>query len=72
MFYSWFNAGFNQIKNIKLNKSKLAKQSIYFEQNIMREIVGSQDQTLLLMEDLIKFYLTKIILLRLKISSKKI
>ena len=35
----------SQIKNIKLNKSKLAKQSIYFEQNIMREIVGSQDQT---------------------------
>ncbi len=35
----------SQIKNIKLNKSKLAKQSIHFEQNIMKEIVGSQDQT---------------------------
>ena len=34
-----------QIKNIKLTKSKLAKKSIYFEQNVMKEIVGSQDQT---------------------------
>ncbi len=34
-----------QIKNIKLNKSKLASQSIHFEQNVMKEIVGSQDQT---------------------------
>ena len=34
-----------QIKNIKLNKSKLTKKSIHFEQNIMKEIVGSQDQT---------------------------
>ena len=34
-----------QIKNIKLNKSKLASKSIHFEQNVMKEIVGSQDQT---------------------------
>ena len=34
-----------QIKNIKLNKSKLARKSIHFEQNVMKEIVGSQDQT---------------------------
>ena len=34
-----------QMKNIKLNKLKLAKQSIHFEQNVMKEIVGSQDQT---------------------------
>ena len=34
-----------QIKNIKMNKSKLARKSIHFEQNVMKEIVGSQDQT---------------------------
>ena len=39
MFYSWFKKSFCQIKNIKLNKLKLAKQSIYFEQNIMRNCV---------------------------------
>ncbi len=34
-----------KIKKIKLNKLKLAKKSIFFEQEIMRETVGSQDQT---------------------------
>ena len=46
---SCFTVGLMQalckIKNIKLNKSKLASQSIHFEQNVMKEIVGSQDQT---------------------------
>jgi len=35
---------FNHFKNIKINKNKLAKNSIYFEQKILREVVGSQDQ----------------------------
>ena len=34
-----------KIKKIKLTKSKLTKYSINFEQNIMGEVVGSQDQT---------------------------
>ncbi len=34
-----------KIKNIKLDKLKLAKKSIYFEQEVMGEVVGSQDQT---------------------------
>tara|TARA_B100000959_G_C14920775_1_gene599405 strand:- start:419 stop:1411 length:993 start_codon:yes stop_codon:yes gene_type:complete len=46
---SCFTVGLMQslcrIKKIKLTKSKLANKSIYFEQNIMREVVGSQDQT---------------------------
>jgi len=46
---SCFTVGLMQalckIKNIKLNKSKLASKSIHFEQNVMKEIVGSQDQT---------------------------
>ena len=46
---SCFTVGLMQalckIKNIKLNKSKLASRSIHFEQNVMKEIVGSQDQT---------------------------
>ena len=46
---SCFTVGLMQalykIKNIKLSKSTLAKKSIHFEQNIMKEVVGSQDQT---------------------------
>ncbi len=34
-----------KIKNIKLTRAELAKNSINFEQNIMGEVVGSQDQT---------------------------
>ena len=34
-----------KIKNIKLTRAELTKKSINFEQNIMREVVGSQDQT---------------------------
>ena len=34
-----------KIKNLNLTKSKLAKNSIHFEQNLMKEVVGSQDQT---------------------------
>ena len=34
-----------RIKKISLTKSKLAKKSIHFEQKVMREVVGSQDQT---------------------------
>ncbi len=34
-----------RIKKIKLTKSNLAKKSIHFEQKVMREVVGSQDQT---------------------------
>ncbi len=34
-----------RIKDIKLNKLELAKKSIYFEQKVMGEVVGSQDQT---------------------------
>ena len=34
-----------RIKKIKLSKTLLTKNSINFEQNIMGEIVGSQDQT---------------------------
>jgi len=32
------------LKKIKLNKKNLAKKSIYFEQKILKETVGSQDQ----------------------------
>ena len=35
----------HKIKNVKLTKSKLANKSIYFEQKVMKEVVGSQDQT---------------------------
>ena len=35
----------HRIKRIELNKLKLANKSIYFEQKVMKEIVGSQDQT---------------------------
>ena len=46
---SCFTVGLMQalckIKNIKLSKSRLANQSIHFQQNVMKEIVGSQDQT---------------------------
>ena len=46
---SCFTVGLMQslykIKKINLNKLKLAKKSIYFEQKIMNEVVGSQDQT---------------------------
>lgn len=34
-----------KIKNINLSKLDLAKKTIHFEQNIMKEVVGSQDQT---------------------------
>ena len=34
-----------KIKNLNLTKSKLAKNCIHFEQNLMKEVVGSQDQT---------------------------
>jgi len=34
-----------KIKKIKLTRAELTKKSINFEQNIMREVVGSQDQT---------------------------
>jgi len=33
-----------KLKDVKYNKKILAKKSMYFEQKIMREIVGSQDQ----------------------------
>ena len=33
-----------EIKNKRISKNNLAKRSIYFEQKIMKEIVGSQDQ----------------------------
>ncbi len=46
---SCFTVGLMQslykIKKINLNKLKLAEKSIYFEQKIMKEVVGSQDQT---------------------------
>ena len=46
---SCFTVGLMQslygIKKINLNKLDLAKKSIYFEQNVMKEVVGSQDQT---------------------------
>ena len=45
---SCFTVGLMQslykIKKINLNKLDLAKKSIYFEQNVKKEIVGSQDQ----------------------------
>ena len=34
----------NSLKNKKLSKFDLAKQSIYFEQKVLKESVGSQDQ----------------------------
>lgn len=34
----------NALKNTKISKLDLAKQAIYFEQKILRESVGSQDQ----------------------------
>ena len=33
-----------KIKNINISKSELSKKSIYIEQKILKEIVGSQDQ----------------------------
>ena len=35
-----------KIKNKELSKSQLAKKTIEFEQKIMKEVVGSQDQTI--------------------------
>ena len=35
---------FNHFKKKKVNKNKLAKDSNYFEQKILKEVVGSQDQ----------------------------
>ena len=35
-----------KIKNIDLSKSQLTKKTIEFEQKIMKEVVGSQDQTI--------------------------
>jgi D-glycero-alpha-D-manno-heptose-7-phosphate kinase len=35
---------FFAMQNIKVSKEKLAKESVNFEQNILKEIVGSQDQ----------------------------
>ena len=35
---------FNHLKNKKVSKKKLAINSIYFEQKILNEVVGSQDQ----------------------------
>lgn len=35
---------FNQMQKIKLSKKKLAEESLNFEQNILKEVVGSQDQ----------------------------
>ena len=35
----------HKIKNNTLSKADLAKKTIHFEQNIMKEVVGSQDQT---------------------------
>ena len=34
----------NEFKNIKLSKIQLANKAIYFEQKILKEVVGSQDQ----------------------------
>jgi D-glycero-alpha-D-manno-heptose-7-phosphate kinase len=34
----------SNLKDVKISKRKLAKQSIFFEQNILKETVGSQDQ----------------------------
>ena len=34
-----------KIKNKELSKPELAKKTIYFEQKVMKEVVGSQDQT---------------------------
>jgi len=36
--------GLNQINNLSLNKKELAKKSIEFEQNVLKDSVGSQDQ----------------------------
>ena len=35
---------FNNFKNKKISKKNLAKKSIFFEQKILNEVVGSQDQ----------------------------
>ncbi len=35
-----------KIKNKDLSKNELARKTIYFEQKIMKEVVGSQDQTI--------------------------
>ena len=35
---------FNHFKNTDIKKKKLAEDSIYFEQKILKEVVGSQDQ----------------------------
>ena len=34
----------NNLKGIKVNKKELAQKSIYFEQRILKDVVGSQDQ----------------------------
>ena len=47
---SCFAAGLTKalykIKNIELSKHELAKKTIHFEQKVMKEVVGSQDQTI--------------------------
>ena len=73
---SCFTVGLMQalckIKNIKLNKSKLASKSIHFEQNVMKEIVGSQDQTSASYGGFNKIIFNKDNSIRIKkISSKK-
>ena len=73
---SCFTVGLMQalckIKNIKLNKSKLANRSIHFEQNVMKEIVGSQDQTSASYGGFNKIIFNKDNSIRIKkISSKK-
>ncbi len=35
----------HRVKKAKLTKSKLANKSIFFEQKVLKEVVGSQDQT---------------------------
>ena len=73
---SCFTVGLMQalckIKNIKLSKSRLANQSIHFEQNVMKEIVGSQDQTSASYGGFNKIIFNKDNSIRIKkISSKK-
>ena len=43
-FCCWINDRVNAIQRKKISKFSLAKESINFEQKILKEIVGSQDQ----------------------------
>ena len=63
----------NHFKNIKLNKKRLAKETVFFEHKILREFVGYQDQIAVSYGGLnhIKFSKKKFKVTNIKLSPKK-